>query len=119
MTALHLVGLYKSSVPVVSALIEAGAEVEALDGGQRSPLHLAAIFNPAAVQVLVEANAKVNVLDKLNYSPLFCAANCKQSEAVVCLCKAGADPHLGNSPLSSSDVDDEMKALIRQHAFAP
>ena len=119
MTALHLVGISNISAPVVRALIKAGAEVDALDSNQDSPLHYAAQFNPAAVQVLVEANAKVNVLDKLNYSPLFCAANCKQSEAVVCLCKAGADPHLGNSPLSSSYVNDEMKALIRQHAVAP
>ena len=119
MTALHLVGLYKSSAPVVRALIEAGAEVEALDGGQRSPLHWAAEFNPAAVQVLVQANAKVNVLSKWNWSPLYEAAYKSHSEAVVCLCKAGADPYLGNSPLSDSDVNDEMKALIRQHAVAP
>ena len=104
---------------MVRALIEAGAEVEALDGGQRSPLHWAAEFNPAAVQVLVQANAKVNVLNKGNRSPLYWAARKNHSEAVVCLCKAGADPHLGNSPLSDSDVNDEMKALIRQHAVAP
>ena len=70
MTALHLVGLYKSSAPVVKALIKAGAEVDALDGHQCSPLHWAAMYNPAAVQVLVQANAKVNVLDKWNWSPL-------------------------------------------------
>ena len=63
MTALHLVGVFKSSPPVVRALIEAGAEVDALDGDQTSPLHDAAMHNSAAVQVLVQANAKVNVLD--------------------------------------------------------
>ena len=63
MTALHLVGPCKSSAPVVRALIEAGAEVDALDGDQTSPLHDAAMHNSAAVQVLVQANAKVNVLD--------------------------------------------------------
>ena len=104
---------------MVKALIEAGAEVEALDGGQRSPLHWAAEFNPAAVQVLVQANAKVNVLDKWNESPLIDAARNNHSEAVVCLCKAGADPYLGNSPLSDFRVNDEMKALIKQHAVAP
>ena len=118
MTALHLVGVGKSSAPVVKALIEAGAEVEALDGDQQSPLHYAAQFNPEAVQVLVQANAKVNVLNKWNCSPLYWAAR-NHSEAVVCLCKAGADSHLGNSPLSSSRMNDEMKALIRQHAVAP
>ena len=100
-------------------MIEAGAEVEALDCDQCSPLHDAAIFNPAAVQVLVQANAKVNVLGKGNTSPLYYAAYFKQSEAVVYLCKAGAKPYLGKSPLSDSRVNDEMKALIRQHAVAP
>ena len=82
-------------------------------------LHCAAELNPAAVQVLVQANAKVNVLSKWNWSPLYEAAYKSHSEAVVCLCKAGADPYLGNSPLSDSDVNDEMKALIKQHAVAP
>ena len=104
---------------MVKALIEAGADVEALDRGQRSPLHWVAMYNPAAVQVLVQANAKVNVLNRWNDSPLYLAARWNQSEAVVCLCKAGADSHLGNSPLSSSRMNDEMKALIRQHAVAP
>ena len=113
-----MVGRFKSSAPVVKALIEAGAEVEALDGGQRSPLHWVAMYNPAAVQVLVQANAKVNVLNKWNDSPLYWAALNNHSEAVVCLCKAGADPHLGISPLSDFRVNDEMKALIRQHAVA-
>ena len=124
MTALHLVGLYKSSAPVVRALIEAGAEVEAFNGDQESPLHWAAAYNPVVVQVLVQANAKVNVLDKWNWSPLYLAARANNIEAVVCLCEAGADPHLGHSPdvpcqwyfnscsLSAYEVDDDMKALI-------
>ena len=116
MTALHLVSIFTSSAPVVRALIETGAEVDALDGNQESPLHWAAKYNPPALHVLVQANAKVNALNKWNGSPLYWAARCNESEAVVCLCKAGADPRLGNSPLSSSDVNDEMKALIKQHA---
>ena len=119
MTALHLVGISNISAPVVRALIKAGAEVDALDSNQDSPLHYAAQFNPAAVQVLVQANAKVNVLNEWNNSPLYRAARNNHSEAVVCLCKAGADPYLGNSPRSDFRVNDEMKALIRQHAFAP
>jgi len=118
-TALHLVGIFKSSVPVVEALIEANAEVDALNGGQESALHYAAAYNPAAVQALVQANAKVNVLTQWNKSPLFWAAHYNHSEAVVCLCKAEADPYLGDSPLLHSRVNDEMNALIKQHAVAP
>ena len=64
--------------------------------------------------VLLEAGAKVNVL--ANYqqrSPLFWAARSKQEASVVALMAASADPHLGESPLTSSDVSKEMKALIK------
>ena len=99
------------------ALIEAGAEVNAQDSRQCSPLHIAAVDNPAAVPVLLEANANVNVLNDRNNSPLFCAAWKNQRDSVIALCNAGADPHMGNSPLTSSDVDSsDMKSLIRIHS---
>ena len=96
---------------------------------QLTALHLAARFNPAAVPVLLEANARVNVLTSCSYSysckhlcslfscntsPLFDAAQKNHQEAVIALCAAGADPHLGRSPLTDSDVSDEMKTLIRE-----
>ena len=81
---------------------------------QLTALHLAARFNPAAVPVLLEANARVNVVDGNNQSPLFWAAYKKHREAVIALCAAGADPHLGRSPLTDSMVSDEMKTLIRE-----
>ena len=82
---------------------------------QITPLHLAARSNPAAVPILLEANARVNVVTDSNASPLFYAALYNHREAVIALCAAGADPHLGCSPLSpSSIVSDEMKTLIRE-----
>ena len=102
-----------SSVPVVKVLIEAGASVNAVDSDQRSPLHHASSWNPAVVPVLLEAGAKVNVLDNFNSSPLFWAAKYKEEASVVALMAASADPHLGDSPLTSSIVSDEMKALIK------
>ena len=81
---------------------------------QLTALHLAARFNPAAVPVLLEANARVNVVTGCNTSPLFWAALCDHREAVIALCAAGADPHLGLSPLTVSDVSQEMKNLIRE-----
>ena len=81
---------------------------------QYTALHLAAMFNPAAVSVLLEANADVNVVSSNNQSPLFWAAGKNHREAVIALCAAGADPHLGRSPLTDSDVSDEMKTLIRE-----
>ena len=82
---------------------------------QVTPLHLAARSNPAAVPILLEANARVNVVNIRNQSPLFYAALYNHREAVIALCAAGADPHLGNSsPLTSSFVSEEMKNLIRE-----
>ena len=111
---LHFASKY-SSVPVVKVLLEAGADVNALNCSQSSPLHYASRQNPAVVPVLLEAGAKVNVL--ANYqqrSPLFWAARSKQEASVVALMAASADPHLGNpSPLTSTSVSDEMKALIK------
>ena len=80
---------------------------------QLTALHLAAIFNPAAVPVLLEANAEVNVVDNRNCSPLWWAALSNHREAVIALCKAGADPHLGG-PSPMRDSIEEMKNLIRE-----
>ena len=82
---------------------------------QYTALHLAAIFNPAAVPVLLDANADVNVVGGNNGSPLFYAARLwDHREAVIALCAAGADPHLGYSPLDRhSLVSEDMKNLIR------
>ena len=81
---------------------------------QFTALHFAAQYNPAAVPVLLEANADVNVLNGTKWSPLFWRARWKHREAVIALCAAGANPHLGWSPLTSSSVSEEMKNLIRE-----
>ena len=79
-----------------------------------TPLHVAAEYNPEATKLLIASNAKVNVLNRVNKSPLFLAACFNQRDSVVALCKAGADPHLGQSPLSSSQISSEMKMLIKR-----
>ena len=114
MTPLHLAALFKSSATVVSTLIEAGANVDALDSFQMSPLHWASIENPAVVPVLIGAGCKVNLLNDNQRSPLYCAALLsKDRSAVAALMSAAADPHLGRSPLTDSAVSDEMKDYIR------
>ena len=112
MTVLHLAAWGKCSAKVVQVLIEAGADVDAVNSFQDSPLHYASIWNPALLRILLEAGAKVNVLNKWQNSPLCCAASFNQEASVVALMAASADPHLGRSPLTSSRVSDEMKALI-------
>ena len=101
MTPLHLAAYFKSSPTVVSTLVKAGGNVNALDSYQDSPLHLASEMNPAIVPVLIGAGCKVNLLDKAQCSPLFLAAAwSKDRSAVTALMRAGADPHLGSSPLT-------------------
>ena len=109
---LHCASEY-SSVPVVKVLLEARADVNAVNIDRWSPLHYASKWNRALVPVLLEAGAKVNVLDKYQQSPLFWAARSKQEASVVALMAASADPHLGESPLTSYYVSEEMKALIK------
>ena len=113
-TPLHIAAWSKSSAEVVSTLIQAGANVNALDGNQQSPLHHASNWNPAVVPVLIGAGCKVNLLNRCQVSPLFfAAAGSKDRSAVAALMSAAADPHLGKSPLTDSDVSNEMKDYIR------
>ena len=114
LTPLHLAAMFKSSATVVSTLCEAGANVDALNSNQQSPLHLASSGNPAVVPVLIGAGCKVNLLDKWQESPLYRAASfSKDRSAVAALMSAAADPHLGKSPLTEPYVSDEMKDYIR------
>ena len=114
MTPLHLAAYFNSSATIVNALIKAGADIDALDSAQNSPLHHASIKNPAVVPVLIGAGCKVNLLNKWQNSPLLLAARDSQDRsAVAALMSAAADPHLGNSPLTEYCVSDEMKDYIR------
>ena len=114
MTPLHLAAMFKSSATVVSTLIQAGADVDALDSDQQSPLHLASHRNPAVVPVLIGGGCKVNLLDECQLSPLYYAAAWSEDRSVVAaLMASGADPHLGESPLTCPFVSDKMKDYIR------
>ena len=114
MTPLHLAAEVKSSAAVVNTLIEAGADIDALDSAQNSPLHHASRWNLAVVPVLIGAGCKVNLLNKWQNSPLYLAAKfSKDRSAVAALMRAGTDPHLGDSPLTDPLVSDEMKDYIR------
>ena len=114
MTPLHLAARFENSATVVNTLVQAGANVDALDSYQRSPLHLASKWSPAVVPVLIGGGCKVNLLDSLQWSPLYYAARfSRDRSAVAALMRAAADPHLGKSPLTAYVVSDEMKDYIR------
>jgi len=103
-TALHLAAQFKSSATVVRALIEAGADVDALNSNLSSPLHRASLWNPAVVPILLEAGATVNVLNKWRETPLCYAVLQDHRSAIEALLAAGADPLLGESPRGRSPL---------------
>ena len=104
-----------NSASVIAVLIASKSDVNAQGFLQQTPLHRAAEMNEEAVPLLLEAKANVNILDKKQRSPLFFAAKRKHEQSVILLCKAGADPNLGVSPLNHYSIDDSMKALIKKH----
>ena len=104
-----------NSTSVIAVLIASKSDVNAQGFLQQTPLHRAAEMNEEAVPLLLEAKANVNILDKKQRSPLFFAAKRKHEQSVILLCKAGADPNLGVSPLNHFSIDDSMKALIEKY----
>ena len=100
-------------------MVEAGADLDAEDCFQWTPMHRAALDNPGAVRVLIESGAKVNKLNKDqiydgSVTPLFYAAKYSHRDAIIALYAAGAHPRLDLSPLDADCVKDDMKTLIRE-----
>ena len=114
-TALHLAAWKKTSVPVVSALLEAGSDPNVRDSEQSSALHWAAVYNAQIIPVMIQHGAEVNLLDCYNSSPLYRAAVNNNRDAVVALCNAGGDPRLGDNPLTHSRVREDTKQIIKKY----
>ena len=79
-------------------------------------MHYATRFNPEVIPVLHDGGASVNLLDEKRLSALWYAArpshiNSSRS-TVAALMAAGADPHLGRSPLTDCRIGKTMKAYI-------
>ena len=112
-TPLQRAARQNPSAEVLKALVSAGADVDARNDFQQTPLHEAAGSNPTNVQPLIDCGANVNLLEMRRFSPLLLAANNNDRDAIVALAKAGADPELGESPLDAGGAYAETKSLIR------
>ncbi|QDV36898.1 ankyrin repeat domain-containing protein [Tautonia plasticadhaerens] len=87
-TALH----YAANAEVAGVLTDAGAEVEALDGIGRSPLHWAAQFGrPDVAELLIRSGSEVNRPAADGMTPLHWAAQEGRAEVVRLLLREGAE----------------------------
>ena len=131
----------------VELMLDLGADIELAtkDGGQYTPLHLAAggaflrDSVPDIARLLLERGANPNARGRLGYTPMHIAAQTGQLEAIRVLYEHGADPTLetvsrsGNgatpldeaadnrSGLMSNDQRDETVALLESlmEEYAP
>ncbi len=107
--------------PVVRALVQAGAKVDACDGVKRcTALHMAARRGDVEVAgALLECGADIEARDSLGETPLRRAVNCGKTDVAALLLAKGADPHSvgskGLTPLSAARTG-EMRGLLQTWA---
>ena len=113
---------------ILLLLIEAGANVNALDYDYSTPLHTAIARSsapPENIRILVEAGANVNARKRYGATPLHVAAQVHARESMSILIQAGANVNaqteLGDTPLhyaASSRNTTAVLALLRAGADA-
>ena len=105
----------KATVEIVTACLAAGADLKALDDGNRTPLHYAAMYsNPAVIETLLKAGADARAV---KWTPLHRAALFSKDPAEInTLVKAGANLEARdkwkNTPLHWAARYNENPAVI-------
>ena len=108
----------KKNLVVIHALVEAGANPNALENNGDAPLTFAAaIENPAPVTALIKAGANPNLRMKGDLTPLHVAAFHNQNpDVITALVEAGADPNsraeLGITPLHAAALFNRNPKVI-------
>lgn len=102
-TELHELGWTGDPAAVASLLIERGADIQARDNLQRTPLHCAAQHSAPAACVLIKKGADVRAVDRDGCTPLHFAADGCKADVVKMLVECGADVNAtdqnGKTPL--------------------
>ena len=104
----------------IAGLVRAGAEVDARDNNDLTPLHLAAAANaPAAIGALVKAGANLEAVSRFKAVPLdyaLHAASIPPVDAVMALLDAGANPNglpeRAGAPLKFCGIQSEYRTRI-------
>lgn len=114
---------------IVTALLDAGADLQARGFGGLSPLHTAVLSGKTAVvEILVERGAKVEALDNIGRTPLltYASSGSTNLEVLQILLEAGANPNATEPASTLSVLDyvairgkiDEAKLLVAAGANA-
>lgn len=97
-TALHLLAANNGNHKVFSVLLQAGANVNARNNKQRTPLHFACeMGNLELINLLIQHKADVNAQDDQRCTPLHLAVIYDRYEAAKLLLEYGANPNLPNN----------------------
>lgn len=95
-TVLHYVTAKKNQADTIyQYLIEHGADVDAVDNSDNTPLHNAARSkNLLIVQYLIEKNCEIDPVNQMGRTPFLEAAKARDAKIVRFLAKNGADIYL-------------------------
>ncbi len=127
-TPLHFASAGARDPAIVSLLVQAGAEVNALDNSRGSPLHSAArsADDPAVIVALAEAGAELDawvpgIHSPHGWTPLHYAVQRNGNPAVAAaLIEAGADIHArqndGPTPLHDAATAEAVALLLKAGA---
>lgn len=104
---------------IVKLLIDAGADVNGMTRGGRTPLHFAAKHNKIeTVRILLEEGADVNATSVRDESPLHIAAHNDNVEMLDLLVEAGADPlALCDYAYAQYDHWEQYSLLMRPNSY--
>jgi ankyrin repeat protein len=106
--------------PLVKSLMDAGADINAIDVRWNTPLHIAAqLGHVGLVKTLAAGDAKMEPEVTLLHTPLHTAVLWNKPNCVKALLEAGSDPNprgcFGQTPLTLACQDgwlDSAKALL-------
>jgi len=96
-------GFYNCPDALVEWLVAQGANINAVDTYQRTPLHHRSASWKGGVDLLLSLGADIEARDYQGHTPLHAAADSHKSESIRALLRKGADPNAksnnGSTPL--------------------